>query len=296
MKKALAVITFLVFMLSMLSLPASAEKPVYLFVTSGVDQTIDDALIERIKSLGFEVETITHDDLDAAAAAEAAKGKIAVYMSESVTSGNILDAFKDVPVPIVFSEPALIEDMGLCGPTDGVDFGSHTNHTNATVVKPDHPIVKGVSKDFTIVPEEGLSPAPTYCWHVVPEKNAIAVDPDAPDRAVIWAYEKGDTTVDGLHAPYQVPEKRAGINWHTTMPYDSVSEDMLKIFDNAIIWAAGIDPLAPPETEPVTEAPVTVEAPATVNTVSPKTADFMLVAVVFAAGAAAAALSQKKKK
>ena len=134
-----------------------------------------------------------------------------------------------------------------------------------------------------MVTVDGLSP--TYYWHIVPEKNVIAIDPDTPEYAIIWAYDKGDTTVDGIHPPYQVPEKRCYIGWHTTMPYDAVSEDMLKVFDNAIVWAAGFDPLAPPETEPVAEEPDVVDVPTPVDVVSPKTADIMLVMVALSAGA-----------
>lgn len=289
MKKSFTAIAVLICLFTTFAVPISAAAPVYLFLTSGTDATIDETLIARIKSLGFDVEVKTHDTFDAAADSA---GKVAVYISESVTSGNILDAFKDITVPVVFSEAYLIEDMGLCGPTDSVDFGSNTNHSRATVIKPDHPIMKGVSKDYTVITAEGLDPAPNYCWALVPEKNAIAVDPDAPDHAVVWAYEKGDTTVDGLIPPYTVPEKRCAVNWHTSMPTDAVSADMWKIFDNAIIWAAGLDPLAPPETE----APVIEETPASVITTNPKTADAGLVLFVFTAAALCAVLTFKKKR
>lgn len=80
------------------------------------------------------------------------------------------------------------------------------------------------------------------------------------------------------------------------MPYDAVSEDMLKIFDNAIIWAAGIYPLAPPETEPVTEEPEIVDEPSPVDTLSPQTADVIFITVSLAAGAISVSIALKKKK
>ena len=75
MKRILVVTALIICLLITFAAPTIAEAPTYLFITSGVDTTIDESLIARIKSLGFEVEVITHDNLDATAAAEAAKGK-----------------------------------------------------------------------------------------------------------------------------------------------------------------------------------------------------------------------------
>jgi hypothetical protein len=293
MKKTFLVIAVLICSLIAFTIPSMAAAPTYLFITSGTDVTIDETLIARIKSLGFDVVVAAHDTYDIAADTA---GKVAIYVSESVGSANLVERWNDVAVPMVISEAYMIEDMGLCGPTADVDFGSNTENIKGTVIKPDHPIMKGVSKDYVVVTKEDLDPLPNYTWAITPAKNALAVDPANPDRAVVWAFDKGESTVESLWPAYTLPEKRCSINWHTTMPIDAVSADMWKLFDNAIIWAAGVDPLAPPETEaPVTEAPVVEDAAAPVVVVSPKTSDAGLVMFTLAAAALCTALTFKKK-
>lgn len=293
MKKTFMVIVVLICTLIAFSIPSMAAAPTYLFVTSGTDVTIDETLIERIKSLGFDVVVVAHDTYDIAADTA---GKVAIYISESVGSANLVERWNDVAVPMVISEAYMFEDMGFCAEGQEVDFGSNTESVKGTVIKPDHPIMKGVSKDFVFVTKE-LDPPANTTWAVVPAKNALAVDPDNTDRAVVFAFEKGESTVEGLWPSYTLPEKRCGINWHTTMSIDAASADLWKIFDNSIIWAAGIDPLAPIETAaPETEAPVVEEAAATpVVVVSPKTSDAGLVMFTLAAAALCTALTFKKK-
>lgn len=292
MKKAFLVIAVLICTLIAFSIPSMAAAPTYLFITSGTDVTIDETLIARIKSLGFDVVVVAHDAYDAAADSA---GKVAIYVSESVGSANLVEKFNSIAVPMVISEAYMFEDMGFCGPTADVDFGSNTANVKGTVIKPDHPIMKGVSKDFVAVTKE-LDPLPNYTWAVVPEKNALAVDPANPTRAEVFAFDKGESSVESLWPSYQFPEKRCGINFHTSMAIDAVSADMWKIFDNAIIWAAGVDPLAPPETTaPETEAPVVDDAAAPVVVVSPTTSDAGLLMFTFAAAAICAAVTFKKK-
>ncbi|MHB1154300.1 MAG: hypothetical protein ACYCWE_21200 [Eubacteriales bacterium] len=293
MKKSFMVIVVLICTLIAFSIPSMAAAPTYLFITSGTDVTIDETLIARIKSLGFDVVVVAHDTYDVAADTA---GKVAIYVSESVSSANLVERWNDVAVPMVISEAYMYEDMGLCGPTADVDFGSNTENVKGTVIKPDHPIMKGVSKDYVVITKEGLDPLPNYTWAITPAKNALAVDPANPDRAEVFAFDKGEASVESLWPSYTLPEKRCGINFHTSMAIDAVSEDMWKIFDNAIIWAAGVDPLAPPETEaPVTEAPVVEDAAAAPVVVSPKTADAGLFMFTLAAAALCTMLTFKKK-
>lgn len=290
MKKLCLSIAVLLFILCVMPLTSAAEAPTYLFITSGTDQTIDATLIERIKSLGFDVVVKNHDDFDAQADSA---GKIAVYVSESVSSANIVDKFNDVAIPFITGEAYIFEDMGFTGLNAEVDFGSNTESTKGKVIKPDHPIMKGVSADYKAVTRDDLDPLPNYTWGVVPEKNALAVDPDNPERAVVFAFDKGDSSVDSLYPSYKFPEKRAAINFHTSMSVDAVSEDMWKIFDNTIIWAAGVDPLSPPETEAAeTEA---AEPAAAEQVKSPQTSDNGILLLVLTAVSSAAIINIKRK-
>lgn len=48
--------------------------------------------------------------------------------------------------------------------------------------QPGHPIMQGVAADYVVVTKDDLDPLPNYTWAVVPAKNALAVEPDNPDR------------------------------------------------------------------------------------------------------------------
>jgi hypothetical protein len=244
MKKTVLLLTAFICMIIILAVPLTASVPTYLFLT-GVENTIDEQLIARIKALGFDVVVKSHEDFDAAADSA---GKVAIYISESVTSGNIVDKFNNIAIPIITSEAYIYDDMGLTLPTAETDFGSNTASISGKVVKPDHPIMKGVATDFKFVTREDIDPPPNVCWGIVPASNVLAADPDIPERAIIFAYEKGEKSMEALFPSYAFPEKRAAIALHTTF-VDSISPDMWKIFDNAVIWAAGVDPLAPPPVE-----------------------------------------------
>ena len=227
-----------------LSIPSMAAVPTYLFIT-GVENVIDEPLIARIKALGFDVAVKSDTEFNAAADSV---GKVAIYISESVSSGNIVDSFNNIAVPIITSEAYIYDDMGLTLPTTDTDFGSNTTSISGKVVKSEHPIMKGVAIDFKFVSRDSIDPPPNVCWGIVPAVNALVVDPDLPERAIIFAYEKGEMSMEAIFPSYAFPEKRAAITLHTTF-VDGISPDMYKIFDNAIIWAAGVDPLAPPPVE-----------------------------------------------
>lgn len=290
MKKTFLVFAILLCTLIAFSIPSMAAAPTYLFITSGTDVTIDETLIARIKSLGFDVVVKNHDGFDAVADSA---DKIAIYISESVASANIVEKFNNIAVPLIISEAYIFDDMGLTAPTADVDFGSNTANIKGKVVKPDHPIMKGVSADYAVVTRD-LDPLPNYTWGVVPEKNALAVEPDNASHAVVFAFDKGESSADSLWPSYKFPEKRAAINFHTSMVIDAVSDDMWKIFDNAIIWAAGVNPLAPPEVETVTTTEA-VSATGEAENVNPKTLDLSIFMITLA-GISTCGIFYLKKK
>ncbi|MDD4773462.1 MAG: hypothetical protein PHZ09_07630 [Eubacteriales bacterium] len=61
-------------------------------------------------------------------------------------------------------------------------FGSNTANVRGKVTQPGHPIMQGVAADYVVVTKDDLDPLPNYTWAVVPAKNALAVEPDNPDR------------------------------------------------------------------------------------------------------------------
>ena len=69
-----------------------------------------------------------------------------VFISESTSSANILDAYKDSAIPVVNAETWTYDDMGFA--PDGT-FNSDPGD-ELTIVNTDHPITEGFKGDITV--------------------------------------------------------------------------------------------------------------------------------------------------
>src|SRR4030067_2712010 len=80
-----------------------------LLVTNPTFTEGDDAILDSLENLGLTVTTITHDEVSA----DWAEGMGFVYISSSVSSGNVTNIFKEVEVPVLMIEPYALDDMGM---------------------------------------------------------------------------------------------------------------------------------------------------------------------------------------
>jgi len=105
-----------------------------LFVT--VDPTDpEDAIIKSfLEGLGHTV-TYIDDDEDEATTEEAAAAADLVYISESVSSGQIRDEITEVATPMIITEAWAWDEMGL---TEGGGGGTEVASTDITIVNPEH--------------------------------------------------------------------------------------------------------------------------------------------------------------
>lgn len=185
----------------------------------------------RLESLGWQVTVVQAP----ASTTANADGKQLIITSSTVNSGDVGVKFRDVAVPVINWEQALQDDYRMTGNTDGTDRGTLAGQTSINIVKADHPLAAGLSTGVKTV----TTAAQDYSWGA-PGKTAvvIATVADDPARAVIYGYDKGAMLVDGTTP---APARRVML-FSGNNGFAAYTEDALKLFDAAVIWASGIQP------------------------------------------------------
>ncbi len=194
--------------------------PAALFVSNGGSG--DDAVTQRLESLGYEVITRS----DAAATGSDAEGVDLVLISSTVTSGNVGTAFTDVAVPVIVWETWLYDDMGMCGATGDTDYGTDETADGVAITAASHPLAAGFSGT--------VSTGASIGWGV-PGANAdiVATVPGNSSQAAIFAYDQGDAMVSG-----SAPAARVGFYFSDETPA-GLSSDGWTLFDTAVNWVTG---------------------------------------------------------
>ncbi len=239
----------------------SAPAPTILFVyeadlNTGVDDRDEDFRYLEIleDDLGFNVQTI-----DAAEAAPAdTAGVDAIFISESVGSGDVGDKFSGVRLPVVNAEVFTYspDRMAWAQPDIPIDIDmGFANANKIQVASSTHPIMGGLPSYEVVVyddPPAGSTldqDAPNQIGYVAPVEDAeiIATLPSAVtgpdgqplppsdrDRATMFVLEPGDMLSDTS----VVWARQASFFAHTRGS-ENLSEIGEALFANTILWAVG---------------------------------------------------------
>ena len=87
-----------------------------------------------------------------------ATGKDVVFISSTINSGDIGTKYRDVTVPVIVSEPWLLDDMKMVD-NDGNHQGSTSSQTQMIIDMATHPLVEGLSGTINV-----LNPAESIRW------------------------------------------------------------------------------------------------------------------------------------
>jgi DNA-binding protein YbaB len=206
-----------------------ARTPRVLLVVGQLPLRADDAAIKKRleDSFGFLVDV----KLATAAVEQHANRKAVVIIAESVASGDVGTKFTSVAVPVVVCEHLLFDDLKLTGTNSSTDFGSVAGQTQLEIVKADHPLAAGLPAGAATV---ASSPS-NFAWGK-PASAAIKVARliGRPDGWGMFGYEKGAAMVGGTAAPARRVGCFIGNGTAATL-----NENGLRLFDAAVLWAAG---------------------------------------------------------
>jgi subtilisin family serine protease len=197
-----------------------------LFVRAATPSAGDNVLRDKLIAAGFQVV----EKADTAVVTADATGNDLVVVSETVTSGNVDGKFSMVTVPVLTTEPSILDDLKMTGLGLGTDFGTTPNQTQINVVDATHPLAANLSGARMTNTSVG-----TFLWGV-PGPGAAIVGTLASNaaRATLFGYQAGSEMV-GVSAP----ARRVGL-FIDSKAAVSLTADGAALYDAAVRWAAGV--------------------------------------------------------
>jgi len=200
----------------------SADKLILIGKNDPINNN-DLILMERLQGFGLEVEY--HSEPEAHPVD--LTGAACVYISESVTSGNIGTAYTDVTIPVITSEGGLIDDLGM-----GVGQNSG-DVTAIEIVDPNHPITRGFSGQVEILSEPGIF---TGATELEGDVQILATLADGSGWPRLFVYDEG-AQMQGMTAP----ARRVFVFNHQEVNA-LLNEDGWTLIKHAVEWALSIEP------------------------------------------------------
>lgn len=216
-----------------------------LFISSMQEEHMpgDDMLKAFIEGLGHTV-TYFDDDEDEATTEAAAAAADMVFISESVSSGQIRTEITEIETPMVITECWGWDEMGL---TLGGGAGLEVATTDIEIVAPGHPLAAGLTGTVSVLTDL-VSDRGTARFALGMAGNqatviARATLSDGVTYDVIFVYEKGAE----LPVPPADGSPREAADIRVCLGFDEQSylvwnENALSLLEAAINFALGIRP------------------------------------------------------
>jgi hypothetical protein len=209
----------------------AAERRASLVVADASALNPSDVLLRnRLVRLGFATDALSDETVPAGGVAERA----VVVVSETVSSGVIGGKLAGATHPVVLSEPALLDEMGMAG-SWGRGQGEFVAQTQIQIVDAGHPLAAGLTGTITVT-----NSAQKLVWGLPTAQAArVATLFGQPARFGLFGYEAGQEMVVGT-----APARRAfWFAGDTTGA--ALTASGLAIFDAVVKWASGpVNPCA----------------------------------------------------
>jgi len=222
----LSLLTSLILLLLFASWAIAADK---IIMISAADPPgpEDQGLIDRVAALGFDVESHASGE----AQPVDISGAVAVIIGEKLGSGDITDAYKDVPIPVVITEAYVLDDMQLA--TDGT-FNADEDNT-IIIVDPDHPIAGGLTGEVQIASEV----AGICSTSDIQGDAHIIANVRANGHTCLATYEEGARGMDGV----PVPARRVFVFLFADL-IPNLTDDGWGLVERSVLWALGMSTTA----------------------------------------------------
>ncbi|QUD89599.1 hypothetical protein [Phenylobacterium montanum] len=183
-----------------------------------------------LQSLGFKVRQV-----DEYSSVDEARGQDLILISESVDAIDVGGKYRALPIPLITFENDLLGELGMTGWKSGHDYGTDDDQRFIFVVNAPHPLAAGLKAGVQNVldDEHYKMNWGKPCLGAV----TIATLLGEPDKAAVFAYEKGST----MYAEFLAPARRLSFFlWQDT--FQGLRPEGLALFRAAVLWA-----VSPPE-------------------------------------------------
>jgi len=213
-----------------LCLAQNGEAISVLLVTNEVWDPGDVAIQDSLEALGLDVVTVPHDVVTAADA----EGMAFVYVSSTVSSGNITNKFKDVTIPVIMIEPYALDDMGMTVDADSGRFFQAIQR-DMWIESEGHFLAAGLTGEVQVFDDLEIQsgqgrPGPE--GYLIASYLQEDEDPPWPVYGAIFAYEQGAMLADSTIAAGR--RYFAGFNDMGTFYF---AENGWKLWHAAMYWA-----------------------------------------------------------
>ncbi|AOI91997.1 hypothetical protein WS58_30610 [Burkholderia pseudomultivorans] len=206
--------------------PAAVTRVAMLVQLRGPNLKVDEQVVRHLGERGYAVRLI-----DENATPDAARDADLVVISSTVSSKNVRPGWRTLDKPLVTWENDLLDDLAMTGKRHDVDFGETGKERYLWLVNAPHPVAAGLPAGVTDV--YGRQ-APMSWGKPGLGATTIATVYGQPDKAAIFAYEKGATMDYEALAP-----ARRVMFFLDNDTFVNLSPAGLALFDAAIDWAAG---------------------------------------------------------
>ncbi|TCW87031.1 hypothetical protein C5O80_03560 [Burkholderia sp. SRS-46] len=205
---------------------APATRVAMLVQTGGPNLKVDERIGAHLQTRGYAVRFV-----DQAATPDAARDADLVIISSTVSSKSVAAGWRTLDKPLVTWENDLLDDLAMTGKRHDVDFGETGKERYVWLVNAPHPIAAGLPAGATNVYGKQ---APMSWGKPGLGASIIATVYGQPDKAAIFAYEKGATMDYEALAP-----ARRVMFFLDNDTFVNLSPAGLALFDAALDWAAG---------------------------------------------------------
>ena len=206
-------------------LGAGGKKVVMVVQLNGPNLAADQQIAAHLGARGYSVRL-----LDQAQPPAAAADADLVLISSTVSSKQVASGWRTLPKPLLTWENDLLDDFAMTGKRHDVDFGEAEKERYLWLVNAPHPMAAGLPAGVTNV----YGKQAAMSWGK-PGLGAaiIATLYGQPDKAAIFAYEKGATMDYESLAP-----ARRVMFFLNNDTFGNLSPAGGSLFDAAVDWAA----------------------------------------------------------
>jgi len=169
--------------------------------------------------------------VDEHAAADATRGKNLIVISESVDAIEVGTKYRDTAVPLITFENDLHGELEVTGLKNGRDYGTDDDQRFIYVLNAPHPLAAGLAAGLqnVLTDEHYKMNWGRPCLSAI----TIATLRGEPDKAAIFAYEKGAT----MNGEFLAPARRLSVFlWQDN--FEGLRPEGLALFRSAVVWAA----------------------------------------------------------
>ena len=185
----------------------------------------DTAAMTALKALGFAIR-----EADEHAGLDGDKDIDLIVVSESVDAIEVGTKYRTVAIPMVVMENDLLPDLGMTDQKSGRDYGTDDNQRFLWVVNSPHPLAAGLTAGVqNVLADEHFK----MNWGK-PGLGAITIATlrGEPDKAAIFAYEKGAT----MNGEALAPARRVSLFiWQDV--FENLRPEGQALFRAAALWA-----------------------------------------------------------